>query len=399
VAARPVPVRLTKRRGVVGRPVGWSRSADGIAHLASPWGYSATGSVPATRGEAVGFPAFERCLDLIAGSLANLELQAGKVDPSTGVWQRLDDQPAYLVDPDWENDVWQWRYSTVRDLAEFGNHIELLGDVDYRTGRPGSGLPLPPEHLAVMWHSDGSWNYMYGTTPLARSDVLHIKRGGLSGEVLSTSPVQQFGVALRGALTAEEWSGRYLGSGGLPPAIIQVPGTVDQPAATKFKADWRTMVATGEALLLPSNVSVVPLVSDASKQQLVEARQWNAHMACTITGVPPYKLGLEGPSMTYQNVETADIGFRVDTLDRYGQPIAHAISKHLLPAGWKARWQWAQVERADVRTQIEVTATAVGAGLLSVDEGRQRLQYPPLESSMTVGTTPVGVPDLGAQEV
>lgn len=397
VAARPGSVRrLTQRRGPSSRlPRRWQRSSDGIAYLTAPpaayW--------PASRDEAISFPAFDRCLDLIAGSLANLEIQAGKIDPGTGVWQRLSDQPAYLTDPDPENDAWQWRYATVRDLAEYGNHIELLGDLDYRTGRPGWGIPLPPEDLAVVIHADGTWDYNYRGFMLAKSDVLHIKRGGLSAMPLSAAPVQQFGDALRTAITAEEWAGRYLSGGGLPPAIIQVPGTVDDLAAKKFKGDWRTMLATGEALLLPSNVTVVPLVSDAQKQQLVEARQWNAHQACLITGVPPYKLGLEGPSMTYQNVETADIAWRVDTLDRYGQPIAHAINKHLMPSGWRVRWQYAQVERADIRTQAEVTAALVAAGLLSVDEGRQRMQYPPMAASVTEGSTPEGVPDLGAQEV
>ena len=280
---------------------------------------------PASRAEAVTFPAFERCLDLIAGSLANLEVLAGRVDPATGVWSRLADQPAYLRNPDPENDAWQWRFATVRDLAEYGNHVERLADdpkdMDYRTLRPAWGVPYPPADLAYVIHPDGSWGYTYGPFGeiIDKSEFLHIKRGGLSFQPVSPSPVGQFGYSLRTALTAEEWAGRYLSGGGLPPAIIQTPGTVDQPAAGKFKTDWRTMMATGEALILPANVTVVPLVSDAQKQQLIEARQWNAQMACIITGVPSYKLDLQGPSMTYSNQIDSDIAFRTDTLDRYAQ--------------------------------------------------------------------------------
>jgi len=48
---------------------------------------------PVSPDEALTYPPFDRCCDLIAGSLANLDMQAGRIDPGTGVWQRLADQP------------------------------------------------------------------------------------------------------------------------------------------------------------------------------------------------------------------------------------------------------------------------------------------------------------------
>jgi phage portal protein BeeE len=405
MAARESTVRrLAQRRLPYARPRSTS-SREAILYLAGD-----TGSLRprASREEAVQYPPFERCLDLIAGSLANLDIRAGVEDPATSVWMRRPDaeQPAFLTDPDPENDPWQWRYSVVRDLLEYGNHIALLGDIDWRTMRPGWALPLPAEHLGVVhygWNPYNAdqygWDYVYGGMILRKDEILHIKRGGLSGEVLGRGLVDQFARSLRVAITAEEWAGRYLEGGGVPPAVVQSTATIDKPKRDELKAAWRAMLVTGEAMLLPANVTVTPLVSDAQRQQLVEARQWNAHLACQMTGVPSHKLGLEGPSMTYQNVETADIAWRIDTLDRYGQPVVRSIDKHLMPRGWTCRWQYAQTERTDIRTQAEVTAALVTSGLLTVDEGRQRLQYPPMAVTTQQGATPAGVPEPGAQEV
>jgi HK97 family phage portal protein len=234
---------------------------------------------------------------------------------------------------------------------------------------------------------------------LDRGSVLHIKRGGLSGELLGRGASDQFARSLRIALTAEEWAGRYLEGGGVPPAIIQTQANIGPAKAAAFKNDWRRMLDSGEALLLPANATVTPLVSDAQRQQLIEARQWNAHLACQMVGVPTYKLGLEGPSMTYQNVEQAGIDWRIDTLDRYGQPIANAINKYLMPNGTTCRWMWAQVERTDAQTQATVTGTLYSSGVIERDEARARIGYAPAAKTIEEGGTPQGVPEPGPQEV
>lgn len=359
---------------------------------------------PATRDEALSLPAFGRGVELIASSIAGVPLQAFRRNAALGVWEKLADQPAVLTDPDPLNDEWQWKYGAVKDLIEAGNHVSWFGDqLDYRTGRPAWLEPLPIADVGVVQVPDSPAGYMFTVVGVPRlldpSEVLHISAGNRSGEILGRGIVEQYAPTLGQALTAEQWSGRYLQGGGLPPAIIQhrVEPTVEQKR--NFKDRWRTMLDTGEAMLLPADATVTPLQSDAQRQQLVEARTWNVQLTSIMLGIPAHKYSLQGPTMTYENVETADIAWIRDTVDRWAQPISRAVSKWLLPLGTEARWAWASRMRTDTKTQFETASLAVEKGLLERDEGRQLINYAPADKASGAGSTPEGVPNLGAQEV
>jgi phage portal protein BeeE len=98
--------------------------------------------------------------------------------------------------------------------------------------------------------------------------------------------------------------------------------------------------------------------------------------------------------MTYQNVETADIDFIRDGVDRYSAPIAAAYTKYLMPAGTQVRFDWTSRQRADARTTADTLNAYVASGILTKDEARAVLGRPPMEASTNEGTTPVDVPEL-----
>ena len=104
-------------------------------------------------------------------------------------------------------------------------------------------------------------------------------------------------------------------------------------------------------------------------------------------------------AMPYQNMETADIEWVRDSVDRWGQPIAAVFSKYLLPRGTVLRFDWSSRHRTDIATQVSTQTALVGSGIKTTDEARASLGYPPLMASLDPGTTPAGVPELTSQEV
>jgi phage portal protein BeeE len=118
-------------------------------------------------------------------------------------------------------------------------------------------------------------------------------------------------------------------------------------------------------------------------------------MAANVVGVPTWKLGLPGPTMTYQNIETADIDFVRDSVDRYAAPMAAAFTKWLMPAGTTVAWDYGARMRADAKSTQEVITGYTAAGVITTDEGRAWINRPPLAATTEPGSTPGGVPELG----
>jgi HK97 family phage portal protein len=269
------------------------------------------GPHPAGEAEAMALPPFGRGVALLANAVAGTDWRAVRWNPDLGVSERVGDQPLVLADPDPTTTPWNYRWSCVEDLVLYGNHFALFGDMDHRTLRAGWLVPLPADDVWVMADpgNPGWYAFVVGGVTLSPSDLLHISAGNRSGEVLGRGVLRQYAGWLGGAVAAEEHTGAYFAGGALPPAVLTSPQILTQEQADALKTSWRAMTSTREPVVLPSGYTLTPVVSNAEQAQLVESRQWNAAAVAMMLGIPSYKLGLAGPSMTYQNIESADIEF------------------------------------------------------------------------------------------
>lgn len=330
--------------------------------------------------DAMGLPPFGRGVALLANAVAGTDWHAARFDPALGVSVRIEDQPLVVRDPDPLTTPWNYRWAATEDLILYGNHFALWGDMDHRTLRAGWLVPLPADDVWIVTDParPGWYRWMIGGAELDPADLLHVSAGNRSGEVLGRGVLSQYGEWLGGAIAAEEHAGAYFAGGALPPAVLQSPTVLTQEQATDLKDRWREMTSTREPVILPSGYVLTPVVSNAEQAQLVESRQWNAAAVAMMLGIPSYKLGLAGPSMTYQNIETADIEFVRDSVDRYGHPLVEAFSKWLMPNGTSVVWDYAGRMRADQKTTADVLTTYTGAGVLTKDEARAAIGRPPL---------------------
>lgn len=383
-------------RGAYVGPSGLMRPSDIAMLTGSPY---PDGPLPATEREAMGLPPFGRGCALLANAVAGTDWQAVRWDAAAGVSTPRPDQPAVLSAPDPNTTAWHYRWAATMDLILFGNHFGLAGPTDPTTRRPKwvwpvhadrVGLLVDPENGVYTWVIDGQEYLPYapdpgdpatdpGVLPDYTGQVFHVSAGNRSGEVLGLGVLGQYAEWLGGVVAAESHAGAYFAGGALPPAILQSPTVLTQPQADDLKAKWRQMVTTREPVVFPQGYVLTPIVSDADKAQMVESRQWNAAAVAMILGIPSYKLGLAGPSMTYQNIESADIEFVRDSVDRYAQPLSRTFSDYLMPRGTSVAWQYAGRMRADQKTTADVLTTYTGAGIFTVDEARAAIGRPPLE--------------------
>lgn len=356
---------------------------------------------PATETQAMGMPPFGRGVALLANAVADTSWYAARWDEETGIYQRLPGQPNVVTDPDPTTTPWNYRWAAAEDGVLYGNHFALMGDPDSENAyRPRWLLPVPADQVWLMVDPEnGSFWWVLGGETLAETDLFHVAFGNRSGEVLGRGALSQYCEWLGGAVAAELHAGAYFAGGAMPPAVLQSPTQLTEGQGQELKAAWRSVANTREPVILPMGYMLTPLVSNAEQNQLVQSRQWNAQAVAMMLGIPPYKLGLPGTTMTYQNVETADIDFIRDSVTRYASPLAAGFSKWLVPRGTVVRFDWANRMRADQRTTSDVLRTYTDAGILTVDEARATIGRPPLEESTDEGTTPEDVPELTPEEV
>jgi HK97 family phage portal protein len=363
---------------------------------------SPTGEVyPATESEAMGLPPFGRSVVILASAIAGTPWHAQTWDASAGIWQRTADQPAVLTDPFPDQSPWAYRLAATEDGILYGNHFALLGDMDFRTNRPGWIVPVAADQVWIGQDPANPWDYWWtiGGESFARDEVLHVPFGARSGEVLGRGVLAQYSAWLGGPVAAERHAGSYFAGGALPPAVLQAPLPITQTQADELKTKWHALTATREPMVLPAGYTLTPVVSNAEQAQLVESRTWDATMVSQIVGVPYWMLGLQGPSMTYLNVEGSDIAFVRDYADRWAQPLSAAFTKWLMPRGTSIAWDWTSRMRADSASTATVLKTLVDAKIVTTDEARAVIGRPPMQETTDPGTTPEGVPELTPESV
>jgi HK97 family phage portal protein len=356
---------------------------------------------PASEGDAMSLPPFGRGVALLANAVAGTDWFAQRYDPAVGVSVKIPDQPSVVADPDPSVTPWHYRWSATEDGVLYGNHFAMLGDLDFRTLRPGWLVPVLADEVWLLTNFDrpGWYSWTIGGETFTPDELLHVSYGNRSGEILGRGVLRQYADALGGYVAAERYSAGYFAGGTLPPAVLQSPTVVTQDQGDELKAKWRAMTTTREPIILPMGYVLTPVVSDADKSQLVESRTYNAELVAMMLGIPPWKLGLQGPTMTYQNVETADIDFIRDSADRFGQPLAQSFTKWLMPRGTSVVFDYADRMRADQRTTSDVLTKYTAAGILSTDEARATIGRPPAETIDQPNSTPSGVPELTPQDV
>lgn len=401
--------RLSPRSGMAGARVAGHRGARGLSD-ASDWAFL-TGDPyppagPATEREALALPPFGRGLALLANAAADTDWHAYRWDSELGVNVRLANQPNIVTDPDPTTTTWNYRWAAVEDLVLYGNHFAFLGNPEQNrdtnnAGYPSMLAPVSADDVWVMYDPGQPWAFWWavGGALIPAGEMFHVSAGNRSGSLLGRGVLAQYAEWLGVAVAAETHAGAYFAAGAMPPAVLQSPTQLTEAQGVELKTKWRAMTSSREPVVLPMGYVLTPVVTSAEAAQLVQSRTWNAEATAMLLGVPPHKLGLQGPTMTYQNVETADIDFIRDSVTRFASPLAAAFTKWLMPRGVSVRFDYTERMRADQRTTSAVLTAYTAAGILSTDEARSVMGRPPAATTETAGTTPAGTPELTPDEV
>ena len=273
-----------------------------------------------------------------------------------------------------------WAEGYINDVCLYGNHVAIIGEPD-SSAWPASILPVDVTQVEVARDDNGRTIFGYAGTDvyLTTADVVHVALDRRSGEIAGRGLIPTFAAALQASISAEEYAARYFAESAIPTGII----TDNRPDLTQVQADelklaWISTVGGRRRtpIVLPNTTAFTPLVTDADKSQLVQARQWNAQTIAMALGIPPFLLGVATDPHTYTNAQNEFDRLLKTTLMRLLVPMEQQFDLQLVPRGNSVKFDATQLLRPDLASRVNMAIQAFAAHLITEQEARQLMGYP-----------------------
>ncbi|MEJ7763875.1 MAG: phage portal protein [Acidimicrobiales bacterium] len=286
---------------------------------------------------AMGLIAVYRCVELIAGTCAALPLKAYR----SGTRERasapvLDDPHPDLT----AFEVWETGFAS----------LLLWGNAYFRKVRDGTRRvrylwPIHPSAVKVDLIEPSAGNLggkVFAVTerdgerrPHTSFDILHIPGLGYDGRV-GLSRIQVARNALGVGIAAEEYAGRFFGSGTHMSGIVTAETNVTQEQSEAIKQRWREKVSglskAHEVAVLGGGAKFQPISIPAKDAELLASRQYTTTEVARLFGLPPHAIGdVEKSTSWGTGIEQQKIGMVQFTLQpSYLTRVEQRVTKEVL---------------------------------------------------------------------
>lgn len=389
----------------------WKKLKAGFSNSSAGWlanwlqGQSHAGK-PVDRERALQLPVAWACIRITAQAISSMSLSLYE-KTGDGARRKLDDDEIgnlLSISPNADQTPMEfWEGITSWTLAN-GNGYALKEEIGKRTV---ALLPVDSDQCHPRRNDQGDLVYKINdrgkevTFPAEK--IFHIKGFGFGGDI-GMSPIR-YGVNSFGlALATEESAGKFFANG------LQASGLLssDQIFTDEQRASLQSLMTSftssqnaGKMLVMEGGLKYSPISMKPEDAQMLETRRFNIEEICRWFGVPPIVIGhaAQGQTMWGSGVEQILIAWLTLGLNPMLTRIEQRIRKSLIPADRRGR-VYAEYNResllqADSAAKANFLSTVTQNGLMTRNEGREKLNLPPLPGgdALTVQTNlaPVGL--------
>lgn len=325
-----------------------------------------------------------RAVNLIAGTSAGLPLKAYKKDGEIRTLAGPESQAAVLLDdphPDMTDfEFWETVYG--HNLLWGNAYVRKVRD---RLGTIRELWPIHPGRMRAGRASDGTKIYEgdRGEHVWTDHEILHIPGFGYDG-VCGVSPVRLAREGLGLALAAEEFGGRFFGSGSLMSGILQTEQRLTKDQADALKARWKAKVSglgnAHDVAVLDAGAKFQQMSIPPGDAQFLESRQFQVTEVARMFGIPPHMLMQTEKSTSWgTGIEQQAIGFVTYTLQPWLTRVERRITKMLKPGTVYASYNVQGLLRGDSAARAAFFTAMFNVGALSTNEIRALEEMPPVE--------------------
>lgn len=334
-------------------------------------------------------PTVFACQTLIAADIAKLRLRLVSLDDD-GIWNELD-SPAFspvLRKPN--------RFQTRLKFVEQWMLSKLSrGNTYVLKERDARGLVvalyvLDPSKVTPLVAPDGSVYYQLCRNDLASlpedvivpaREVIHDRMYTPYHPLVGVSPIVACGLAATQGSKISSNSALFFGAGANPGGVLTAPGAVSDATAARLKAYWEanyTGANVGRVAVVGDGLKYEPMTMTAVDSQLIDQLKWTSETICSAYHVPPYMVGV-GPPPPYNSATVLYSMFYAQCLQSLIESLELALDEGLeLPRPYGTEFDLDDLMRMDSDAQVTMLEKAVRAGLMERNEGRKKLNLPPL---------------------
>ena len=252
---------------------------------------------------------------------------------------------------------------------------------------------LDPTRVQPLVADDGSVFYRISRDNLAGTDeitvpareIIHDRMNCLFHPLCGTPPVFASGLASMLGLNAQRASALLFENRSMPGGIITMPTEVNQQQFDAYKLKWEqnfSKLNLGRVALLDNNAKYEKIAMTNVEGQMVESLKWSAEVVCSVYHVPPYKVGV-GALPSYNNVQALQIEYYGQALQAPIEEIEELLDDGLGLGGYGTglgtEFDTENLLRMDSVTAITAIRDAIGAGVMSPNEGRSKLDLKPVD--------------------
>lgn len=330
------------------------------------------------------------CMTLIASDIAKLRVKLVAQD-SDGIWTETNNSaysPVLRKPNGFQTRIQFWENWMLSKLSRGNTYV--LKQRDNRNVVTALYV-LDPSRVKPMVAPDGAVYYELQPDNLAglqedrivvpASEIIHDRFNCLFHPLVGVSPIYANGLAATQGLSIQNNSANLFGSGSRPGGLLIAPGRIDPENATRLKEYWDNNFSgenAGKVAVLGDGMTYQGLSVTPEDAQLIEQLKWTAEVVCSTFHVPPYKIGV-GALPSYNNVQALNTEYYSQCLQVHIEA-AELCMDEGLATGDKlgTEFDLDNLLRMDSVTQMQVLKEGVGAGVLSPNEARAKVDRKPV---------------------
>jgi HK97 family phage portal protein len=315
------------------------------------------------------------CIQKIAQTIASLDVDVYRVDGEKQ--ERIEHPLRRLIrrSPFVGLTAFDFWERVVSDSYLYGRAFVLIH-------RDGSGQveglePLDPALIKDAELPDGRAAYMNTDT----SDVYLEEEVFVAKAFRSHSPIDAHRRAIGLMKSAEAYASSFFSSGGNVSGILKTAHTLTDEQFERLRNSWHSRnhgpSGAHRTAILENGVEFERVGTNPDSAQLQQARKMQAEQIALAMGVPPALLGLD-TGVTYSNTEEQGKHFATFTIGPLVRRLEQEAGVKFLTESdqddVEIRFQMSTLLRPNVKDAGEYYTRLIQAGVVSINEARERLE-------------------------